>query len=259
MRQGAATLVLAAVLPATAQAQEARTRMLGEEWVGADGNRRIASVGVWIDRKDAAEPELIRRLEINWRAFPYQKGPFPVPLGEANARWDVPATLDIDDAGVPRDCRIDPAIRETAYRDHSCPFLLKYLRFHPALTRAGSHVGGTVRVWVKYTAGRIGSAAPIAVIPERGLPIAAPLMPIDAAAVGFSRSDGLPRHVGGVGGKLLVQPDGSVSACTLTNPTQVDRFDLAVCERLSAWRFAPATDHRRNPIAGEYQFSVERP
>lgn len=259
MRWGATALILAAALPAAVHAQEARTRMLGEEWVGADGNRRIAKVGVGIRGDDK---NLVRELEINWRDFPYQKGPFPVPVGEDDIDVDVHVFLDIDNEGVPRDCTGDvPSRRGAAFDDGACPFLLKYLRFYPALTRDGARIGGKFRVSVNYSAGRIRSYTGLGGSIAISVPWARPpkpLKPIDAAAIGFSSRDGLPAHIGGVSGRLRVEADGSVSACTLAAPTQVDRFDLGICERLRAWRFEPAADDAGTAMASEYRFSTAR-
>ncbi len=261
MRWGVAALAL--ILPMAAAAQEARTRMLGEEWVGADGNRRIAKIGVGLTQSFGEDKDLVRELEINWRDFPYQKGPFPVPIGEEDIDVDVSVFLDIDNDGVPRDCTGDvPSRRGAAYDDGTCPFLLKHLRFHPALTRDGARAGGKLRVNVHYSAGRIKAYTRLGgsiVIPVRWTRPPKPAKAIDAAAIGFSPKDGLPAHVGGVSGRLQIESDGSVSGCGLSAPTQNDRFDLGVCERLRTWRFEPAADEAGTAMASEYRFSVERP
>jgi len=255
MRWGAALLAL--TLPAAAQ--DARTRMLGEEWIGADGNRRIAKVGLVLDQPWETDKELVRRLEINWRDFPYQKGPFPVPVGDEDIGVGLSVILDIDDTGIPRDCSGDvPSRRGAAYDDGACPHLLKYLRFYPALARDGTRKGGALRVKLFYSAGRIRSHTSGGSIPVPWQPTPKPLKPIDAAAIGFSAKDGLPANIGGVSGWLRVETDGSVSGCTLAAPTQIDRFDLGVCERLRAWRFQPAVDHAGKIVAADYYFGASR-
>jgi len=252
---GAISLLL---LSAVAQAQDARTRMLGEEWVGADGNRRIAKVGLGFDQPAQADAELVRRLEINWRDFPYQKGPFPVPVGQEDERAQLRVALDIDDTGVPRDCRIAEPSGTAAFDDAACPFLLSRLRLYPALTRGGKRVGGKLGVRVTYSAGRLMSYGPGGTLPTLSRPKPTPLKPIDAAAIGFSSKDGLPAHVGGASGWLRVEADGSVSGCTLAAPTQNDRFDLGICERLRSWPFKPAVDQTGTAVAADYGFGAAR-
>lgn len=258
MRLGATALILAAFLQPAAQAQEARVRMLGKDWVGADGNQRTAQMGLYFDWSREPSAELVRRLEVNWKTSPYQEGPFPVPVGEADRAATLSVTLNVDEAGVLRACQVTKSSGEAAFDRHVCPHLLKHLRFHPALTRAGNRAGGEVSANVDYRAGRILVSTPGVITPAPSQPRPRPLKPIDAAAIGFSAKDGLPENVFGASGMLRVEADGTVSACTLTAPTHVDRFDLAICERLRTWPFEPAADQAGKAIPAIYSFGASR-
>lgn len=90
-------------------------------------------------------------------------------------------------------------------------------------------------------------------------PTPKPLAPIDAAAIGFGPGDGLPATVYGTSGSLRVEADGSVSGCMLAAPTQIDAFDLKICERLRAWKFEPARDRDGRIVASDYRFGMSRP
>lgn len=253
-----ATSIALLACQAPALAQDSSVRMLGKDWVGADGNQRNAQISLQLDWSREPSAELVRRLEVNWRDFPYQKGSFPVPVGEEDKRAALRVVLDIDDAGVPRACRVTKPSGEAAFDGHACPHLLRHLRFHPALTRAGKRTGGELGINVNYSAGRIRMHMMGGTVPSQWRPRPRPLKPIDAAAIGFSANDGLPVDVGGTSGALRVETDGRVSACTLAAPTQVDKFDLAICERLRAWPFEPAVDKAGKVVAADYSFGVSR-
>ncbi|MEG3180551.1 energy transducer TonB [Sphingomonas sp. LT1P40] len=256
MRGGIISLVL--ILPVTALAQASSMRMLGKQWVGRDGNQRTAQIGLQLGQPANADPDRIRRLEINWRDFPYQQGAFPVPVGAEDHSQEVGVTLAVDDAGRPRTCEVTKPSGVAAFDAHACPHLKRYLRFHPALTREGTRTGDTLNIAVRYTAGRIRTYTVGGTVPMPWRPMPKPLKPIDQAAIGFSPQDRLPPDVGGTSGWLRVEADGSVSACTLAAPTQRDSFDLAICERLRAWRFEPALDQWGQAVAADFGFGVSR-
>ncbi|MBA17480.1 MAG: hypothetical protein CMN73_14170 [Sphingomonas sp.] len=253
-------------LPAAAQAQaqsQAQTQNLAEHrlqenWVGSDGNSRIAQISLRFDRPDGADPAMVRRLELNWSDYPYQQGNFPVPVGDAEVRATVKLTLSVDDQGVPQACTVQEPSGVAGFDDHACPHLLRYLRFYPALTDGGERTGGTLDVAVGYRSGRIMVENPAGGGPTAEVPRPVPVTPIDAASVGFGPDDGLPRNIYGISGALRVETDGSVSACTLDTPTQVDAFDLAACNRLRAIQFQPARERNGTPVATDYAFWVSR-
>ena len=253
-------MLLGLIVPATAFAQAAHTPKLGESWVGKDGNQREAQIGLYIDRGDAPDPQLVRGLELNWRDFPYQQGAFPVPVTDTDEDADVSVMLDVDATGVPLACRVSKPSGRPAFDTHACPHLQRYIRFYPALNRAGTRLGGTLAIRVRYTAGRVRvqtlAGGPV---PMPWRPTPKPLAPIDAAAVGFGPGDGLPATVYGTSGSLRVEADGSVSGCMLAAPTQVDSFDVKMCERLRAVKFEPARDRDGQVVASRYSFGVSRP
>lgn len=252
--------LILALLPGAALAQSTVVQKLGTTWVGADGNQREAKVGLQFGRPVGADPAFVRRLEINWRDFPYQQGPFLVAVGEDDQSATIGVELNVDAGGVPRDCRTTTPSGLAPFDNSACPHLMRYLRFYPALTPEGTRVGGTLAIRARYFAGRVrmmtGSGAPL---PMSARPKPKPLAPIDAAAIGFGPRDGLPASVGGTSGSLRVEADGAVSACTLAAPTQIDRFDMAICERLRAWKFEPAQGRDGRSIASDYSFGASRP
>lgn len=250
----------AVTVPAVAFAQAAHTPRLGEKWVGADGNQREARIGLYVDRRAKADPELVRGLEINWRDFPYQQGTFPTQATEEDQSAQIGIQLEVDAAGVPGACRIVESSGLAAFDDHVCPHLLRYLRFYPALNRTGQRLGGTLSIRVSYFAGRVRMQRPGGgTIPVLWRPTPRPLAPIDSIAIGFGPDDGLPDSVGGISGWLRVEADGSVSACLLAAPTQIDSADIGICERLRAWKFEPARDRNGRIVASDYSFGVARP
>lgn len=251
------TLAVAAV----ALAQGAVPPKLGELWVGADGNQREASIGVQIDRSAEPDPELVRELQVNWKDFPYQQGRFPVAVADADDHSvTVGITLDVAATGVPRSCRVATSSGKAAFDDHACPHLMRYVRFYPALNRLGTRLGGTLAIRVRYTAGRVRmETAAGGLMPRVARPTPKPLTPINAATVGFGPSDGLPASVGGTSGSLKVEADGSVSGCMLAAPTQVDAFDIKMCERLRAVKFEPAREPDGRAVPARYNFGVGRP
>lgn len=235
--------MIALAITAAALTQAALPK-LGEPWVGADGNQREASIGLQIDSSNEPDPELVRGLELNWKDFPYQKGRFPVPVTDADDHSvAVGILLDVAATGAPQSCRVDAPSGKAAFDDHACPHLMRYLRFYPALNRSGTRLGGALAIRVRYTAGRVRmETAAGGVMPMVARPTPKPLTPINAATVGFGPDDGLPPTVYGTSGWLKVEADGSVSGCMLAAPTQIDAFDLKMCERLRAVKFEPARE-----------------
>lgn len=254
-------MMIALTITAAALAQAALPPKLGEPWVGADRNQREASIGLQIDRSQEPDPELVRRLEVNWKDFSYQQGRFPVPVADADDHnVAVGVTLDVAATGVPQSCSIAVPSGSAAFDDHACPHLMRYLRFYPALNRSGTRLGGTLAIRVRYTAGRIRmQTAAGGVMPMVARPMPRPLTPISAATVGFGPDDGLPSSVGGTSGSLKVEADGSVSGCMLAAPTQVDAFDIQMCERLRAVKFEPARERDGRAVAARFSFGVARP
>ncbi len=254
-------MMIALAITAATLTQTALPPKLGEPWIGADGNQREASIGLQIDRSEEPNPELVRGLQINWKDFPYQKGRFPVAVADADDHSvAVGILLDVAATGVPQSCRIATPSGKAAFDNHACPHLMRYLRFYPALNRSGTRLGGTLAIRVRYTAGRIRietAAGGVALTVARPMP--RPLMPINAATVGFGPGDGLPASVGGTSGSLKVEADGSVSGCMLAAPTQVDAFDIKMCERLRAVKFEPAREPDGRAIAARFSFGVARP
>ncbi len=255
MLRGAFLLTL---LPVAALAQSGQSRGMGEEWVGADGNQRHAQMGIQFDRPLGADPALVRKLTLNWRDFPYQKGGFPVPVGEDDVSVTVGVSITVDANGVPTGCTVTQRGERAAFDAHACPHIQRYIRFHPALTQDGERVGGTLKLRVIYTAGRIRSYSS-GTVPTLWRPRARPVKPLDASAVGFSRADKLAAHVHGVTGWLRIEADGRASACSLDTPTMDDAFDMGVCARMRAWPFEPALDRAGKPVASDYGFGVSRP
>lgn len=253
--------MIALTIAAVALTQAALPPKLGESWVGADGNQRDASIGLQIDRRAEPDPELVRGLEINWEDFPYQKGRFPVAVADADDHSvAVGIVLDVAATGVPQSCRIATPSGTAAFDDHACPHLMRYLRFYPALNRSGTRLGGTLAIRVRYTAGRIRMETVAGgVVPMPARPTPKPLTPITAATVGFGKGDGLPSSVGGTSGSLKVEADGSVSGCMLAAPTQVDAFDIRMCERLRAVKFEPARERDGRAVPSRYRFGMARP
>lgn len=253
--------MIALAITAAALTQAALPPKLGEPWIGADGNQREASIGLQIDRSDEPDPELVRGLQINWKDFPYQQGRFPVRVADADDHnVAVGIMLDVAATGVPQSCRIVTPSGTAAFDNHACPHLMRYLRFYPALNRSGTRLGGTLAIRVRYTAGRVrieSAARGVALMVARPMP--KPLTPINAATVGFGPGDGLPASVGGTSGSLKVEADGSVSGCMLAAPTQVDAFDIKMCERLRAVKFEPAREPDGRAIAARFSFGVARP
>lgn len=253
--------MIALMVPAIALAQAALPPKLGEPWVGADRNQREASIGLQIDRSAEPDPELVRGLEINWKDFPYQKGRFPVAVADADEHSvAVGIVLDVAASGVPQSCRVTAPSGTAAFDDHACPHLMRYVRFYPALNRSGTRLGGTLAIRVRYTTGRVRietAAGGVVRMPWPAMP--KPLTPITAATVGFGPGDGLPSSVGGTSGSLKVESDGSVSGCMLAAPTQVDAFDIKMCERLRAVKFDPARERDGRAIAARYSFGLARP
>lgn len=253
--------MIALAITAAALTQAALSPKLGEPWIGADGNQREASIGLQIDRSEEPDPELVRGLQINWEDFPYQKGRFPVPVTDADDHSvAVGILLDVAATGVPQSCRLAAPSGKAAFDDHACPHLMRYLRFYPALNRSGTRLGGMLAIRVRYTAGRVRvQTLAGGVVPMASRPTPRPLTPINAATVGFGPGDGLPESVGGTSGSLKVEADGSVSGCMLAAPTQVDAFDIAMCERLRAVKFQPARERDGRAIAARFSFGVARP
>lgn len=253
--------MIALAITAAALTQSALPPKLGEPWIGADGNQREASIGLQIDRSEEPDPELVRGLQINWEDFPYQKGRFPVPVTDADDHSvAVGILLDVAATGVPQSCRLVAPSGKAAFDDHACPHLMRYLRFYPALNRSGTRLGGTLAIRVRYTAGRVRvQTLAGGVVPMASRPTPRPLTPINAATVGFGPGDGLPESVGGTSGSLKVEADGSVSGCMLAAPTQVDAFDIAMCERLRTVKFQPARERDGRAIAARFSFGVARP
>lgn len=253
--------MIALAITAAALTQAALPPKLGEPWIGADGNQREASIGLQIDRSDEPDTELVRGLQINWKDFPYQQGRFPVRVADADDHnVAVGIMLDVAATGVPQSCRIVTPSGTAAFDNHACPHLMRYLRFYPALNRSGTRLGGTLAIRVRYTAGRVRietAARGVALTVARPMP--KPLTPINAATVGFGPGDGLPASVGGTSGSLKVEADGSVSGCMLAAPTQVDAFDIKMCERLRAVKFEPARAPDGRAIAARFSFGVARP
>ncbi len=253
--------MIALTIAAVALTQAALPPKLAEPWIGADGNQREASIGLQIDSSNEPDPELVRELEINWKDFPYQKGRFPVPVSDADDHnVAVGISLDVAATGVPQSCRVVTPSRTAAFDNHACPHLMRYLRFYPALNRSGTRLGGTLAIRVRYTAGRVRVETMAGgVVPMPWRPKPKPLTPINAATVGFGPGDGLPSSVGGSSGSLKVEADGSVSGCMLAAPTQVDAFDIKMCERLRAVKFEPARDRDGRAVAARYTFGMARP
>lgn len=252
--------MIALIFPAIALAQAASPPKLGESWVGKDGNQREAQIGLQIDRSADADPELVRGLELNWRDFPYQQGAFPIAVSETDESEAVGIVLDVAATGVPQSCRVASASGRAAFDSHACPHVMRYVRFHPALNRSGTRLGGTLAIRVRYFAGRVRvETAAGGPPPTPWRPMPRPLAPIDAAAIGFGPGDGLPATVYGTSGTLRVEADGSVSRCMLAAPTQIDAFDLKICERLRAWKFEPARDRNGRAVASDYRFGMSRP
>ncbi len=253
--------MIALAITAAALTQAALPPKLSEPWVGADGNQREASIGLQIDRGDEPDPELVRGLEINWEDFPYQKGRFPVPVSDADDHnVAVGISLDVAATGVPQSCRVAAPSGTAAFDNHACPHLMRYLRFYPALNRSGTRLGGTLAIRVRYTAGRVRIETMAGgVVPMQWRPTPKPLTPITAATIGFGKGDGLPSSVGGTSGSLKVEADGSVSGCMLAAPTQVDAFDIKMCERLRAVKFEPARERDGRAVPSRYRFGMSRP
>lgn len=253
--------MIALAIATLALTQAALPPKLGEPWIGADGNQREASIGLQIDRSEEPDPELVRGLEINWKDFPYQQGRFPVAVADADDHSvAVGITLDVAATGVPQSCRIAAPSGKAAFDDHACSHLMRYLRFYPALNRSGTRLGGTLAIRVRYTAGRVRiETAAGGVRAMVALPTPRPLTPINAATVGFGPGDGLPASVGGTSGSLKVEADGSVSGCMLAAPTQVDAFDIKMCERLRAVKFEPARERDGRAVPSRYRFGMVRP
>lgn len=253
--------MIALAIAAVALTQTALPPKLAEPWIGADGNQREASIGLQIDRSTEPDSEFVRRLEINWKDFPYQQGRFPVAVADADDySVTVGVSLDVAPTGAPQSCRIAATSGKVAFDDHACPHLMRYLRFYPALNRSGTRLGGTLAIRVRYTAGRIRmDTAAEGVMPMVARPTPKPLTPISAATIGLGKGDGLPPTIYGVSGSLKVEADGSVSGCMLAAPTQVDAFDMQICERLRAVKFEPARERDGRAVAARYTFGVERP
>ena len=253
--------MIALAITAAALTQAALPPKLGEPWVGADRNQREASIGLQVDSSAEPDPELVRELEINWNDFPYQQGRFPVPVADADDyHIAVGIKLDVAATGVPQSCRIVTPSGTAAFDDHACPHLMRYVRFYPALNRSGTRLGGTLAIRVRYTAGRLRmETAAGGVVPTPSRPTPKPLTPINAATIGLGKGDGLPPTVYGVAGSVKVEADGSVSGCTLAAPTQVDAFDIKMCERLRTIKFEPARERDGRAVAARYSFGVERP
>lgn len=253
--------MIALAIAAVALTQAALPPKLAEPWIGADGNQREASIGLQIDRSAEPDPELVRGLEVNWTDFPYQQGRFPVTVADADDHnVAVGILLDVAATGVPQSCRIAAPSGKAAFDDHACPHLMRYLRFYPALNRSGTRLGATLAIRVRYTAGRVRiETAAGGVVPMAARPTPKPLTPINAATVGFGPGDGLPPTVYGTSGSLKVEADGSVSGCMLAAPTQVDAFDIQMCERLRAVKFEPARERDGRAVAARYSFGMSRP
>lgn len=253
--------MIALAIATVALTQTALPPKLAEPWIGADRNQREASIGLQIDRSGEPDPELVRRLEINWRDFPYQRGRFPVPVSDADD-YDVAVgiSLDVAATGVPESCRVVATSGTTAFDNHACPHLMRYVRFYPALNRSGTRLGGTLAIRVRYTAGRLRiETVASGAVPMPWRPTPKPLSPINAATIGFGKGDGLPASIGGTSGSLKVEADGSVSGCMLAAPTQVDAFDIKMCERLRAVKFEPARDREGRAVPSRYTFGMARP
>ena len=253
--------MISLLFPAIALAQAALPPKLGEPWIGADGNQREATIGLQIDRSAEPDPQLVRGLEINWKDFPYQQGRFPVAVADADDHnVAVGILLDVAATGVPQSCRIAAPSGKSAFDGHACPHLMRYVRFYPALNRSGTRLGGTLAIRVRYTAGRVRiETAAGGVVPMAARPSPRPLTPINATTVGFGPGDGLPPTVYGTRGSLKVEADGSVSGCMLAAPTQVDAFDIKMCERLRAVKFEPARERDGRAVAARYSFGMSRP
>lgn len=253
--------MIALAIATVALTQTALPPKLAEPWIGADRNQREASIGLQIDSSAEPDPELVRELEINWKDFPYQQGRFPVAVADADDySVAVGILLDVAATGVPQSCRVVTPSGTAAFDDHACPHLMRYVRFYPALNRAGTRLGDTLAIRVRYTAGRLRmDTVADGVVPMASRPTPKPLTPITAATIGFGKGDGLPSSVGGTSGWLKVEADGSVSGCMLAAPTQVDAFDIQMCERLRAVKFEPARERDGRAVAARYSFGMSRP
>lgn len=253
--------MIALAIATVALTQTALPPKLAEPWIGADRNQREASIGLQIDSSAEPDPELVRELEVNWEDFPYQQGRFPVAVADVDDyNVAVGILLDVAATGVPQSCRVVTPSGTAAFDSHACPHLMRYVRFHPALNRSGTRLGGTLAIRVRYTAGRLRiETVAGGVVPMPWRPTPKPLSPINAATIGFGKGDGLPASVGGTSGSLKVEADGSVSGCMLAAPTQVDAFDIQMCERLRAVNFEPARDREGRAVPSRYTFGMARP
>lgn len=247
------------LVPGIALAQQASVRMLGETWTTADGLRRVAKISIAIERQGGPSPALFRSLALNTRDFPLEKGPYPREVLATEQGGTVGVKLTISDSGVPTACNIARPSGVVSLDAHTCPHILRYARFYPALTSEGRRAGGQVEATVIY------SVVPwVPRIHPNGMPPppirmgkpASPLTSPDLAMSAALKGRALPQWIGSVGAILRVETDGGVSACALHRPTQIDDIDKALCDNLMPLRFTPAIDGSGQPVAAEYFVSA---
>ncbi len=255
MLRGALLLTL---LPGVTLAQSVQERRMGVEWASTKGHPMEASISVALTSLMPPTADVARWPSIDRRRSGYEKGLFPLPVGDDEFRAEIRVRFSIAADGTATGCEVTKFSGIQTLDAHACPHLRQHLTLTPGLSSEGTRFGGAVELSVTYSSGRFFVLAPDGKALRGKDRDAIPLKPIDRQAVGFSRIDGLPDHIESVSGQLRVEQNGSVSACTLTSTTEDDRFDLSVCERLKIWRFSPALNSKGRAHAANYPFWVRR-
>lgn len=204
-----------------------------------------------------AVPGLYRRAEHNWRARRLQAGPYPAEAFAARKEGTVRVRLVVDTAGRLTACTVMAPSGTASLDRHACPHLMRHAVFHAALDDQGRRVAQTFDARVDYQL--IPRMQSPLFSPGDGSTPPRPLQALDAANAGIDRTTRRPPNVDGIGAALAIDPEGAVTACTLTEPTFDDALDRQVCDRARAVRFEPARDRAGRNVAGEHHFHLRWP
>jgi hypothetical protein len=206
--------------------------------------------------------DLIRDPDFNEAASSIQQGPFPSDNANPQQHY-LRLLVTVDATGSVVTCETETAAEMATVTTHACPHIRKNARFHPALNKDGVRVEAAGEIYVFYDIEIVGRGIEV---PPPAFAVAPPTRvaqkpkPIESIRIehfGLDKKSKKSIKSEGIGVRLSVESNGTISSCRLTSPTYIDKLDMVICKKALDIKFAPARDRQGMPLADSAYFWID--
>lgn len=222
------------------------------------GKQRIKEASLYIFWNEDKQ-NLMRDPALDARISTIEQGAFPASESLPQEHI-LAAYLTIDENGLPKECGVIEPSEAESVNAHTCPHLLKYARFYPALDQSGVPFAVSGNFYVSYKiqiSGKGITQPPVYVIaadnPNKRE--ASPIKEFKIEDFGINPDTVSFKKLSEFSASLHTDKKGSVRLCHLNSPTYDDALDNMICKHASQREFVPALDVNGEPSDGTYLLS----